>query len=94
MACISVWPCIGLSTYIVWSEGTSNPVSHMSRTMTIFKGSAAFLKRFAILSRPAFGRMWGCHKELSDAEPVITILIAPRASSGSCQSGRRAMRAL
>ena len=34
MACISPWPRIGLSTYIVCRLGASKPVSHMSRTMT------------------------------------------------------------
>ena len=37
MACISPWPRIGLSTYIVCRDGASKPVSHMSRTMTSLK---------------------------------------------------------
>ena len=34
IACIRPCPCIGLSTYMVWPQGASNPVSHMSRTIT------------------------------------------------------------
>ena len=40
-------PAIGLSTYIVWQHGASNPVNHMSRTITSFSGSFASLNRFA-----------------------------------------------
>src|ERR1700733_3924636 len=39
MACISPWPFIGLSTYIVWRDGTSKPVSHISLTITTLNGS-------------------------------------------------------
>jgi len=45
MACISPCPRIGLSRYIVCRLGASKPVSHMSRTSTIWNGSAASLKR-------------------------------------------------
>ena len=41
MACISPWPRMGLSTYMVCRHGASKPVSHMSRTMTILNGSLA-----------------------------------------------------
>src|SRR5262252_8835496 len=88
MACISPWPRIGLSTYIVCSEGASKPVSHMSRTSTIRSGSAASRNRFARASRRDLLRMCGCQSAGSDAEPVITTLIAPRSSSSWCQSGR------
>src|SRR5690606_1350137 len=33
---------IGLSIYIMCMQGASNPVSHMSRTMTSFSGSSTF----------------------------------------------------
>ena len=40
-------------------------------------------------SRRGLLRMCGCHFRGSDAEPVITTLIAPCMSSSLCQSGRR-----
>lgn len=79
---------MGLSTYIVARLGASNPVSHMSRTSTIRSGSAASRKRLASASRRGLLRMCGCQSAGSEAEPVMTILIAPRASSSSCQAGR------
>ena len=45
MACISPCPRIGLSTYIVCRLGASKPVSHMSRTITIWNGSFGSRKR-------------------------------------------------
>jgi hypothetical protein len=39
-------------------------------------------------------RMCGCQSLGSDAEPVITTLIAPLSSLSSCQSGRSAVSAL
>ena len=90
MACISPWPRIGLSTYIVCRQGASKPVSHMSRTMTILNGSLGSLKRLASSSRRGLLRMCGCQSSGSDAEPVITILMMPLSSSSWCQSGRSA----
>ena len=90
MACISPWPFIGLSTYIVCMQGASKPVSHMSRTITSLSGSVGSLARLAISSRRAFGRlpMCGCQAGGSEAAPVITTLIAPASSSSLCQCGR------
>ena len=47
MACIKLWPFMGLSTYKVCTQGASNPVSHMSRTITSFNSSRGSLKRFS-----------------------------------------------
>jgi hypothetical protein len=47
MACMSPWPRIGLSTYIVDRLGASKPVSHMSRTMTSLNGSVGLRNLFA-----------------------------------------------
>ena len=49
-----------------------------------------FFARLASRSRRALPPMWGCQASGSEAEPVITILIRPPASSSECQSGRRA----
>jgi len=48
MACIKLWSRISLSMYMVCRGGTSKPVSHISRTITSFRGSVGFLKRFEI----------------------------------------------
>ena len=90
MACISPWPRIGLSTYIVCRLGASKPVSHMSRTITILNGSVGSRKRLASASRRGLLRMCGCQSSGSDAEPVITTLSAPWSSSSPCQAGRSA----
>ena len=90
IACMSPWPCIGLSTYIVCRLGASKPVSHMSRTMTMRNGSAGSRKRRASASRRDLLRMCGCHSSGSDAEPVMTTLIAPASSPSPAHSGRSA----
>ena len=43
MACINECDFIGLSMYIVPSDGTSNPVNHMSTTIAILKSDSASL---------------------------------------------------
>jgi hypothetical protein len=43
MACMRLCSRIGLSTYMVERQGASNPVSHISRTITILKGQAKCL---------------------------------------------------
>ncbi len=91
MACIRLCPFIGLSRYIVCMLGQSKPVSHMSRTMTSFKPSDGALNRLAMASLASFVRMCGCHAVLSDAEPLMTILIWPLASSALCHCGRSLM---
>ena len=93
MACIRLWPLMGLSMYIVCRQGTSKPVSHMSRTITSCNSSSGSLKRRANRSRAALFRTCGCHSGGSDAEPVITTLILPFASSSLCQSGRKRVMA-
>ena len=45
--------------------------------------------RWANPSRRALFLMWGCQSKGSEAEPVITTLMLPLASSSSSQSGRR-----
>ncbi len=49
----------------------------MSRTMTIRNGSLGSRNRLASASRRGLFRMWGCQSSGSEAEPVITTLIAP-----------------
>ena len=96
MACIRAWPFIGLSTYIVCRHGASKPVSHMSRTSTMRKGSDGSLNRPARSFRPCLVRMCCCQSGPSVAEPVITTFTAVspfRSVSGSspaapAQSGR------
>ena len=85
---------MGLSTYMVWQHGASNPVSHMSRTITSCSGSLASLKRFSSRFFTCLLYRWGCSSGLSAAEPVITILMAPCSGSSLCQSGRNVMMAL
>ena len=43
MACMRLWPFIGLNTYMVDRLGTSKPVSHMSTTMAILRESESSL---------------------------------------------------
>src|SRR5450759_4244676 len=90
IGCIRPCPRIGLSTYIVWRLGASNPVSHMTRTMTIRNGSDGSRKRPARTSRRGLLRMCGCMPSGSDAEPVMTTLIEPPSSPSPCHSGRSA----
>src|SRR5690606_31390085 len=59
MACIRLWPFIILSTYIVWAQGASNPVSHISRTITICSGSSGVRKRFFMASIASLVRICG-----------------------------------
>src|SRR5690606_7850562 len=73
------WPRIGLSMYMACMQGASKPVRHMSRTSTMRSGSVASRKRLASASCRGLLRMCAC--------PVITTLMAPRASSSSCQWG-------
>jgi hypothetical protein len=89
MACIRLWPFMGLSAYIVWQHRASKPVSHMSRTMTSFSGSFGSLNRFSRDFFAAWVYRCGCSSGLSADEAVITILIAPSAGSALCHSGRR-----
>jgi hypothetical protein len=59
----------------------------MSRTNTILSGSAAFRNRLASASRRGLLRMCCCQSAGSEAEPVITTLIAPSLSSSFAQAG-------
>lgn len=77
--------------YIVFMHGASKPVSHMSRTITSLRGSAGSRARLARKSRRFLLPMCFCQSSGSEAEPVITILTAPDASSSEPQSGLRAM---
>ena len=91
MACIKPWPRMGLSTYIVFMQGASKPVSHISRTRTSFSGSAGLRARLASVSRRRLLPICCCHSTGSEAEPDITILMAPLSSSSECQFGRSFM---
>ena len=84
MACISPWPRMGLSTYIVWRLGASKPVSHMSRTITTRNGSSGSRNRFANASRRALFRMCCCqpggvgrsagHHDFQGARGVVRVM--------------------
>lgn len=82
------WPCMGLSTYMVFMHGASKPVSHISRTITSLSGSAGSRARLANSSRRRLLPTCGCQSLGSLADPVMTILIAPFSSSSECQPGR------
>jgi hypothetical protein len=79
---------MGLSTYMVCIDGESKPVSHMSRTITSSSSSSGFLARSFSSRRACLLRTWRANSGPSAAEPVITTLIFPAASSSACQSGR------
>ena len=68
--------------------GTSNPVSHMSHTITSLKSEFVSLIRRSIVLIRSLPRMCCCNFSSSDALPVIITLIAPFSSSSLCQSGR------
>ena len=85
---MSVCPRMGLSMYIVFKLGASNPVSHMSRTITTLKGSEGSFMRSIISWRRCLFRMCSCHSGPSAAEPVITTFRTPFLSSLSYHSGR------
>ncbi len=78
---------MGLSIYIVCSEGTSKPVSHISRTITNSNSSSVSF----ILSARA--RLWSlvvwCFEIFGPSEDadVITTLITPFLRSSLCHPG-------
>ena len=85
MACISPWPRMGLSTYIVCRLGASKPVSHMSRTSTIRSGSAGSRNRLASASRRGLLRMCGlpvgrvgCLPRHHDLQRAAVVVVVPR----------------
>ena len=88
IACIKPWPCIGLSTYSVWTGGASKPVNHMSRTITNSKGSSASLKRFSSNLRWLLSVRCGWKCAGSAELPVITTLSLPLVMSLQAHSGR------
>jgi len=81
---------MGLSTYMVCIAGESNPVSHMSRTITSSSLSAGSEARAFNAVNSALDRRWLCSGASSVADPVITTLIFPVVSSSVCHSGRSA----
>ncbi len=89
MACIRVCPSIGLSINIVCIDGTSNPVSHISLTITIFSSSELSFILLANKSRLCLLPICFCSLSLSAALPLITTLILPLSISSLCQSGLR-----
>ena len=74
-----------------WCAGSAHrkPVSPHVAHQYDSNESPESRKRFARASRRGLLRMCRCHSAGSEAEPVMTILIRPPASSSSCQSGRR-----
>jgi hypothetical protein len=86
---------------MVCRQGASKPVSHMSRTITMRKGSRLSLKRLANLRRLSLLRMCGCQSGPSSALPVITtfttqlLTFSTSASSSTvlAQSGRNLISA-
>jgi hypothetical protein len=77
-----------LSTYVVFIDGESNPVSHMPRTITNSSASDGSCARSFNPCRASLERMCGCSAGSSAADPVITTFTPPVASSVVTQSGR------
>ena len=73
---------------MVCRQGASKPVIHMSRTITMRKGSKLHLNRVANSRRFSLLRIWGCQSGPSSALPVMTTL-----SVSSAQAGRSLIRA-
>jgi hypothetical protein len=71
--------------------GTSNPVSHMSLTMTSFmEAEASFMRSPNALRRGLF-RMCYYHSTGSEEEPVITTLMKSLSSLSLCHHGLNLM---
>ena len=88
MACMRLCPFIGLSIYIVCKLGTSNPVSHISLTITSFSVSFGSFILFSISLVCILVKRWGANDAGSlEGLPDIIILITPLSTSSLCQSG-------
>nr|BAB47650.1 hypothetical protein [Staphylococcus aureus]BAC53813.1 hypothetical protein [Staphylococcus aureus] len=76
---------------MVCMEGTSNPVSHISRTITSCNSSFISFIRFSNKLRRFLGPICLWKEVGSLDEPVITTLMTPLSSSSECHSGFRRM---
>jgi hypothetical protein len=91
MACMRPAPRIGLSTYAGCMAGESNPVSHMSRTITSSSGSSGFFARAFSSCSACLLRTCRASSGPSVADPVMITFTVPLSSSSLCHCGRSAM---
>ena len=81
---------MGLSIYKLCRQGTSKPVNHISRTITIFSSSSGSRILSANFRRCSLLVWCLAISAPSEATEVITTLMAPLSKSSSCHSGLRA----
>ena len=87
-------PLHGLVNVHGMKGGTSKPVSHISRTMTILNGSSGVFEAFGKFFTPALVRMCCCHSSGSEATARHDDLDDALFIISECHSGRSLMMAL